>query len=299
MLTENNWLTYSFDDGPIYGKKLSAESEFKFHISNTVKLKNLSYADSLKNNATVMRDNFSEPFDVLLSGGIDSEVIVRTFHDLGIKQNVVTFRLENNYNIKDVEAAQDICQELNIPLKIIDWNLEHWINNNAYDAYQNSYCPMLEKMIRFGWLEYLDNIPVFGEGEPYWRIDDAGQWLFHWGEDDFIAGVNGRNMGRTVIGEWYAYTPEVCVEFSKLPLIQQLIANKIPGKVSSWSSRSAIHQAIWPSIKHRPKMVGYEGQLGAPATRPQFLTDFYNQVIQKTRCSIYKYTLDEMQGWFK
>ena len=147
MLTDNNWLSYSFDDGPIYGKKLSAESEFKFHISNTVKLKNLSYADSLKNNASIMRDNFSEPFDVLLSGGIDSEVIVRTFYDLGIKQNVVAFRLENNYNIKDVVAAQSICQEMNIPLKIIDWNLEKWINNNAYDAYQNSYCPMLEKMI--------------------------------------------------------------------------------------------------------------------------------------------------------
>jgi hypothetical protein len=106
MLTENNWLTYSFDDGPIHGKKLSADAEFKFHISPNVKLKNLSYAESLKNNASIMRDSFSEPFDVLLSGGIDSEVIVRTFQDLGIKQNVITFRLENNYNVKDVAAAQ-------------------------------------------------------------------------------------------------------------------------------------------------------------------------------------------------
>lgn len=299
MRTENNWLSYSYDNGPTYGKKLSADATFKLNISNNIKLKHLSYADALKNNASLMRDNFNEPFDVLLSGGIDSEVIVRTFQDLGIKQNVVTFRLENNYNINDVLAAQRICQELSIPLKIIDWNLEHWINNYAYDAYQKSFCPMLEKMIRFGWLDYLDNIPIFGEGEPYWRSDNAGQWKFHWGEDDFIAGINGRNIGRTVIGEWYAYTPEVCVSFSKLPLIQKLIANKIPGKVSSWSSRSIIHQAIWPSIQHRPKMVGYEGQNGLPASRPQFLDDFYNQVMQKTRCSIYEYTLDEMQGWFQ
>jgi hypothetical protein len=46
-------------------------------------------------------------------------------------------------------------------------------------------------------------------------------------------------------------------------------------------------------------MVGYEGQTGDPATTPQFLTDFYNQVMQETKCTVYKYTLDEMQGWFK
>jgi len=296
MQTDKQWLSYSFD-GVKYGKKLSREGNFELHIDKSYSPKVMNYYEALNYNAMVMRDNFQEPFDVLLSGGIDSEVIVRTFHGLGIKQNVVTFRLENDYNIRDVEAAKNICKELGINLTIIDWNLQNWIENHAEDIYKKSYCPLLEKMIRFDWLNYLDNIPIFGEGEPYWRKTDQG-WRFLWGEDDFIAGINGRNIGRTVIGEWYIYTPEIAMSFCKLPLIQRLINEQLPGKISSWSSRSKIHKLIWPTVDYKPKLVGYEGSSGEPFSRPQFMTEFYEQVVKGTNCRYFCYTEKDLDNLF-
>jgi hypothetical protein len=117
-----------------------------------------------------MRDSFSEPFDVLLSGGIDSEVMVRTFKDLGITHNTFIFRYEDDLNIRDINSSIQICEALNIPYKIIDFNLSKFYEQDAKDIFEKTLVPDVASLSRIKWLDYLDNIPVFGEGEPYWKF---------------------------------------------------------------------------------------------------------------------------------
>ena len=80
-----NWMTYTFDGIPDSAKS-NRRSFLDLHFNVPDDIVPMSYYDALKLNATIMRDSFSEPFDVLLSGGIDSEVMVRTFKDLGIEK---------------------------------------------------------------------------------------------------------------------------------------------------------------------------------------------------------------------
>jgi hypothetical protein len=301
----NNWMTYSFDDGPIFGPKLVKDSIFKLHFAKDIQVKDLHYYDALKYNAQMVAENFAGPFDVLLSGGIDSEIVVRINHLLGIKQNAYTFRLENNYNIRDVDSAQSICDNLGIKLNIIDWNLQHWIENEAHDVYKITYSPVVERMVRFAWFKYFDNTIVMGEGEPYWRRElgpdysKKSEWHLHWVEDYFMSSIYAKLTGQTVIGEWYNYTPEVVKSFHKLPLIKQLLNDEIPGKVSCWSSRQEIHIPYFPDIKTKPKLVGYEGADGYPYSRPEFMTKFQEEIIGQTSNNGYKFNKDDIDNLLK
>ena len=259
----NNWMSYSFD-GIEYGKKLTRESVFSINFNNKIKKDSIpSYKDALYNNARIMRDSFTEPFDVLLSGGIDSEIVVRTFKDLGIEHNTFIFRLENDYNIRDGNDAISICQQINIPYKIINFNLEHFFEHDALEYFNKSFVPRAGRLPRLKWIEYLDNIPVFCDGEPYWkRLYNAdysaqSEWHLQLGEDAYSSSLYASNIDRTVIGDWYEYTPEIILSHMKHPMTQQLLNDQLPGKLSSWSSRYTMHQEIWPEVITRKKLVHF------------------------------------------
>lgn len=300
----NNWMSYSFDDQPEYIPKPNKSATFKLHFKKGLEVKDLSYLDALIYNGQMLKDNYSEPFDVLLSGGIDSEVVVRTFHKIGARQNVYTFRLEDDLNKRDVESAIQICNDMGIKLNIIDFNLKKWFENEAHNIYNITHLPTVEKLVRFSYYSYLDNIPVLGEGEPYWRRELNGNystksdWKLHLVEYDFMHSMYGKQFGRTIIGEWYLYAPEVLLSFHKIPLIQKLLNDEIPGKISSWSSRTEIHRELWPGISTKPKLVGYEGD-GHPFKKPDYMLEFENTVMANTSNICYKYSTDEVDNFLK
>jgi len=88
--TLDGWLSWSFDD-IAYSQRTDKNSVYKFQVNKRLTLPVESYYKEIYNNARHMRDYYSGTFDVLLSGGIDSEVVVRTFKDLGIKHNTFIF----------------------------------------------------------------------------------------------------------------------------------------------------------------------------------------------------------------
>lgn len=285
MIRHNNWMSYCFD-GIENINKPNPGSIFSVKFNNPT-IKDLTYKEALFNNATIMRDSFSEPFDVMLSAGIDSEVVVRTFKTLGIKHNTFIFRLEDNINVRDVNGAISLCNELNIPYKIIDFNLKKFFENDALDLYNKTYIPRAARIARVKWIDYLDNLPVFCDGEPYWKRtlkDDysrKSEWKMYFGEDAYTNGFYAKLMNRTVISDWYEYTPEVMVSYCKHPLIQSLLNDEIVGKQSSWSSRYPLHREIWPEVKDRIKLIGYEGRNGIPTDMPEYLIDFQRTVCDK------------------
>lgn len=276
----NNWMSYSFD-GTEYGRKSTKQSIFSINFNKKIKKNCIpSYKDALYNNARIMRDSFSEPFDVLLSGGIDSEVVVRTFKDLGIKHNTFIFKLENDYNIRDVNDAIIICQQIDIPYKIIDFNLQHFFEHDALQYFNKSFVPRAGRLPRLKWIEYLDNIPVFCDGEPYWKrshgkdYSQKSEWHLQLDEDAYSSSLYGRNIGRDIIGDWYEYTPEIVLSHMQHPLTEKLLNDQCYGKLGSWSSRYTMHQEIWSKVETRKKLTGYEGPIGAPGTAPDFIEYF-------------------------
>ncbi len=294
-------MSFTFD-GIEYGKKLNEESAFGLKINKRIDRKIPSYQEALFNNARIMRDSYSEPFDVMLSGGTDSEIVVRTFHDLGISHNTLIFKLEDNLNIRDVNNAVKLCDELGITYNIIDFNLQQFYENDALEIFEKSFISGAGRLPRLKWLEYCDNIPVYCDGEPYWKRElerDYSQksvWKFILSEEAYSCSTYAKGIGMTAICDWYEYTPDIMISYLDIPLVKKLLNDELQGKISNWSSRALIHQTIWPSLEHKAKLIGYEGADSAPGYRPEYINEFYNKYMKDVSCNVYAYTQEELTG---
>lgn len=270
-------------DGKIYGPKQD-NSEFKLHFNSLNLNKNISYKDALYRNASLMRDEISGPFDLCLSGGIDSEVVTRIYKDLGIKHNTFIFELENDINRRDVNDAVNICKELDLKYKIIKFNLKKFMENDAEYYAGIIKSSVSTRLPRLKWIELLDNTAIFCEGEPYWRRKSTdwskkSKWVYLITEDMYSNSIYSSMINKPCIGQWYEYTPEVLWSNYKLSITQNLIKDKIPGKLSSWSSRYDIHKEFWPSMIRKPKLTGFDSN--NPGSKPEYMTEFENTVLSK------------------
>lgn len=302
--TLNSWLSWNFD-GSQYGVRTSKDNVYtlKFDLSKMPK-EISSYKEELYNNARLMRDHHVGKFDVLLSGGIDSEVVVRTFKDLKIPHNTYIFKFEDNINYKDVESAIEICNSLNISYKVIDFNLKKFFESSAYDIFQKSGCIRAGRLPHLKFFDYIDNIPVMGEAEPYWlrvsgnNYDETSNWIFPINESNHNASIYLHTLGRDNVCDWYEFSPNLIKAFNRLPLIQNLINDKMPGKISSWSSRCAIHQDIWPDMRNKPKLTGYEGDK-APGEYPDYMIEMQDYMTNHIgEGNEYWFTYDQLTQLF-
>lgn len=268
--TLNGWLSWSFDDVP-YSIRTSKAQTYKFHINKDSSSVG-TYQEELYNNACAMRDYYTGKFDMLLSGGIDSEVVVRVFKDLGINHNTFIIRYENDINKRDVNSAIEIANSLNIKYSIIDMNLQNFYENEAYELYKRSGCIRAARLPHLKFMEFVDNIPVMGDAEPYWKLDpETLEWKFPFGEGNHNASMYCYTTGRENICDWYEFTPNLIKAFNRHPVIQQLLSNQLPGKTSSWTSRIPIHKIYWPDIKQKLKLTGYESD-NDPGVYPEYIT---------------------------
>lgn len=295
-----NWYTIKYKDSNNH-LKLTPSSEFEIAFNQT-SLNTGNYFEALAYNARVVADTYGEPLDVMLSGGIDSEVVIRIHKDLGIKQNIYTFKFEDDINIRDVESAKKICTGLNVPLTVIDFNLKHFFETNAENLYKKTHTARVETLPRLAFHTYSDNTPIFADGEPYWKrkfLDDyskKSQWTKFINEYDYVHILYGIQHNRNVVGCWYTHTPDIFLQYYKDPFIKKLLNDEFIGKVSNWSSRVAHHQAIWKNIEIKPKLVGYEGTNGKPGEMPEFMEIFKNSVMQGVTNSIIELTIQDLEN---
>jgi hypothetical protein len=291
MFYKDNWMTWYYD-GVERGTKTRPDSKYELKFTPTIKQPVKSYKEELLANTRLIRDSFSEPFDLLFSGGVDSEVILRCNHELGIPINVFIFRYENNYNLPDVNHALRICNELDVTPVVIDFNLQKFFENDAYDIWKIGYFSSAGRLPHMKMFEYLDNIPIMGDGNPDWIYN--GQWLYEFFEQGHGATCYANTIGRTAIADWYECSPEVLLSHLQTPLMQKLING---GPVDYNQNKYHLHNSIWPNILIRPKLVGYEGfdHCGNPIEIPEFMMEFQLQCIDTHDMEFvaYKFTTEQ------
>jgi hypothetical protein len=264
-----------------------------------------SYKQELYNNARAIRDYYSGTFDVLYSGGIDSEVILRVFKELNIKHNTIVVKYKNDYNVREIEYAIASLTSLNIPYKIIDFDLKRFYENEAYDLCIKSSCLRVGRVNHLKFcLDFCDNIPVMGEGDIYWYrnggIDYSNppNWKFLMSEASHNCGMYLTNIGRENVCDFYEFTPYLIKAYNQQPLMQQLLTDKIPGKLSNWSSKWLMHRELWPDLLQRPKLTGLE-RYEAPGTMPEFVKTLQDVIIhQLGEGNDYWYSSEELDQMF-
>lgn len=299
----NKWYKLYYQDSQTT-QKLTPSSKLIFELKDGIKLETKNYKDALYYNAKAVSDSINGVQNVLLSGGVDSEMIVRINKDLGIKQNVYTFKFEDDINIRDLNSAIDICKSLSIKLNIIDFKLKDFFEKEAESYYKKTFCSRVEALPRLKWHEMFDHALIFGDGEPYLRrllLGDytrKSDWQMIFSEHEFIHYLYTSFIGKNPFCPWYQFTPEVHGNFLKINHIQNLIEDKIPGKHSSFSSKAIINREIFNNISLKPKLVGYEGHSMPPGGIPKFMEEFRDKVMLGVIDSDIHYSLEKWPGYF-
>ena len=220
MYWKNNWLSYHYDKlGDVKTKTVPGEN-WKLRIKQTITRPIKSYHEELLLNAHAVKDAFNEPLDLLLSGGLDSELALRSYVEAKIPINVFIAKYNDNINAVDFHEALKTCQIYNVTPTIIDCNLKTFLENDAHDMWNGGYFAEPGYMIMMKLIESLDNIPIICDGinADNFRRASKTQCDIVIYEKHFSAAIHGNTINRPLISSWYDYSPELTAAFLDLNL---------------------------------------------------------------------------------
>lgn len=221
--------------------------------------------------ARLIRDTVNEPITVLFSGGADSEIVVRAFHDQHIPIKVAICQFSDNLNIHDVSFAVVCCEQLGIRYNLVPLDIRKFWSSEVMDYAERTKCRSPELCSTMWLADQVDGVPVLGSGEPYivkrvplLYIDgespyDRTPWDLY--EKELIAAwyrhfmVPGQE--RQAVPGFFQYTPEIMLSFMQDSIVLDLVNDRIKGKRSTTTSKLQIYQKYFP-LADREKYTGFE-----------------------------------------
>jgi hypothetical protein len=293
--SENNWYIWKYGDLEPFSRQ-SGNLPFTTSFSKfTGEVK--SFKEELSKAATSAINFSKSNISILFSGGLYSELIIRSFLEVNYKPKVYIIQYEKNYNLYDVNNAIKICSKLNVPYKIIDFNLKKFYENSAEKYSELSqidkpeilpYCEIIEKIDEFLIMGFGSLIPI--------RISNdyakKEQWLnvcleYSIGLSKFLKYIN-----KPSIAEWFKWTPGLVISYMKLEWFNNLINDKFIGKLGPNSTKLLGFREIYPDIIDRKKQNEFEDIFDVILEFEEFLYKKYNGLIfrnfqKKTYIEIY------------
>lgn len=202
---------------------------------------------------------------VLLSGGLDSEVVVKAFIEAGVNFQAVTFRFHGGFNAHEMRYVYQFLKSVDIRHRFYDFDLVKWIQTDEFiemfhGAHASSLIVMPHmKAMNHVWFE-LGGLPILGNGDVY--LENDGGWnyveleyMLCWYRHAIRMGILGG------IG-FFQHTPEVTLSMLREPRMVRLGRNQdtYANRVYETSRfvKYAIYRSHWPELVMRPKLAGHE-----------------------------------------
>lgn len=270
-VTHNNhlrfgWGTkqYNFDDK--FGKYWVEIGKAKYMPT--------SFRDECVRAAKLINDNVTQPILVCFSGGIDSEVIVRSLQEANAKFEIVVMRLNynglKNVNEHDNEYAFNYAKKHSIPYHIVDFELTDFIKNvfeNEADQYKGDYLGILihTEIVK----KFPNHHCILGGGDIklkrhrfHGRPDTPGMFIEE-SEISISAIEAAHRQGHGVSNRFFMHTPELMLAWLTDPDIAHWIKYEyaLAGKftVIEFNGIKAFTlYKHWPDMTPRPKYNGFE-----------------------------------------
>lgn len=259
--SQENWYSWSYDDkhfsrqsgGEIfkthYGKYNREILDFKTELISAAK-STLEYYPNLR------------PC-IFFSGGVDSELILRSYLAIGSNPKVYIVRYENDYNIYDVSYAVTICSILNQDYTIVDFNLNKFFSNEAERIAEEAQIdrPRMLPHLKFG--DLVDGLTIIGHSDVRWyRPHNDYTKTVEWMAQDFEhdIGCDKYNIlkNRSAIYQWWKWTPGLVLSYTKLKWFRKLISDGYIGKLGINSTKIQGFKEIYPDLIPRIKQTGFE-----------------------------------------
>jgi len=198
---------------------------------------------------------------VLLSGGADSEVVVRAFLELGRPFKVITNRFNKDLNLHEIEIVDKLSKELNFEVIYVDIDVLTWLGSpeslrmaEQGKCFQAEMLPTM-KLIDYVYFE-LNGIPVLGNGDFYANKLD-GDWKYV--EYEYILSWCRYAIEKKITAaiNFFQMTPEIVLSVGRDPIMLELFQPSQHETINSRYAKYKIYQEHW-DIQIREKYHGCE-----------------------------------------
>ena len=200
----------------------------------------------------------SEKIVVLLSGGVDSEICLKHFLEIGAPVEAATLRFTNNANDYDLQHVLRIEKETGVKVHYYDLDPEKFWNSHEMLVITDPIQCVSPLLACHLWLaNQVNGLPVIAQGEPHLVKDTPWKIV----ESERLCSLYRHFMqsNRPAIPGFFQYLPEQIYAFCYFnPILSQLVQNLIPGKLGTRSSKNKMIFQFYPELVAREKQTGVE-----------------------------------------
>lgn len=277
--TYNNHLCYTIGDRK-FGFRENPYEHYKVSVGAIDRdyYKKSNWLKEQYRTADTIYKEFGKDLVVMFSGGTDSEIVLRSFLKIGVVPRCCFINFIGDYNIEDRIVAQKICDDLNVKLEVLDFDILGYYNSGqAHEFAESIQCRQIAYLTVYHWINQLQAPSVMG-GEMFLRRHTditGGKWYYVIRENEDGSAMRFTNKYNVpLVNEWFSYTPEMMGYYLDHPGIQSLINTRLNYKLASVSSKNAILKSLMPEIVDKVKTHGYEKLMGfnGEAYRSLYLT---------------------------
>jgi hypothetical protein len=284
QFTLNNWLEWYYDD-ELYGRQ-DLKNFKKYTNRYRCAVKEVgSYVEELYKTASSTLEHFNgKDLTLCFSGGVDSEMVLRAYLGIGHPLNVVIYRYENNLNEHDVRNAVAVCEQLNSPYKIIDFNIQHFFENDAADMIEICQIDKPLQLVGCKFLEITDGVSIMGEGDLFVNmrpVYDANDKLnYYWAmsepSTEIARELYMMHLGKSAIPKWLQWRPELLLIALESDYTKKLTNKEYSNVYVSLENKHELYSQYFSDIIKRPKYSGFEKIENAP-----WLIEFKKEIIKR------------------
>jgi len=261
--TYRNHLKYTIG-GREFGFRENSIEPYKVTVGSVDRdhYKRSNFREELLRTADLIYQDLGKDLVVFLSGGTDSEIVLRNFLDIGIKPQCVTIKFKNDYNLSDVTEAQSLAEDLEIKLNIIDFDVKDFLYSGQADDFgRKIQCTQLTYLMVYHCVEKFGAPAVMGGEALITRniYEQPSNWYYTIRENEDASAMRFSNtFNIPLVNEYFSYTPELLLYYLEDPDIKSLVSEKMNYKLSSVSTKNSVLKRLLPEIRVRKKTHGFE-----------------------------------------
>lgn len=195
----------------------------------------------------------TKPIYVTMSGGLDSELVARTFLQERIPFTPLIAQYENDYNKDDVSYAFAFCKAHNLTPEVLNIDIVPFFRDSVRTPYILTNCAHVLQMHLMRHANKLGGMAIIGVGEQRY-IEENGKIcvpvpqeriaVTHFMQAENVQGVSA----------FYCYTPEMMLSF-----LREARAHGFEGMAQfAHNIKEYVYRKFWPDLEKRPKYSGFE-----------------------------------------
>lgn len=267
--TENNHLHYWFNSDRSQIWRHSNFDTTAMSVGGCLRPPMSLRAELIRNARSIYR-NYPD-LTLFMSGGLDSEMALRSFMSAGIIPKLATIRFPNDNNMYDIGPMIRMVEQLKLKITVIDFDPNKFVQSGeykdvglryqAYTLYQQMLLRVAEDyaapMITIDEVEVEKNPSIdFDTGKV------TNEWIFLKKEDqDGVWRRFNDKTGIPALNNFYTYSPETILAFLQNPTVDDLINDRMQGKLGWTSSKMKIYSSLGYEFRKRPKWHGIENYI--------------------------------------